>query len=207
MDELQDLNSPTSTSLLNAINLTVEVAEQPLITDFSMRVETGGLIELKGSNGSGKTTLMRTLAGIRGVSVGAIERASDSFVYLGQKAGLNDSMTSIENLNWYVGLTDQSVAETSLRQALEELGLRSYVNTPVGSLSAGQARRCALARLAVMKCNLWLLDEPLTSLDESAIAWLQSQITIHRTNGGAAVVATHSSLNLEDTTTIDLDAS
>ena len=207
MVELPNVNPPTSTPLLRAINLSVEVAEQPLISNFNMRVEAGGLIELKGSNGSGKTTLMRTLAGIRRASAGSIERVGESFVYLGQKAGLNESMTSIENLGWYARLTDQSATDTTLRRALDDLGLRSHTDKPIGSLSAGQARRCALARLAVSKSQLWLLDEPLTSLDESAMGWLRSRITAHRSGGGAAVVATHTSLNLEQTTTIDLDAS
>ena len=92
-------------------------------------------------------------------------------------------------------------------EALSQVGLRSCLDTPVGSLSAGQARRCCLARLIAANVPLWLMDEPLTSLDDSGTTWLTDEIAAHTADGGAAVVATHSHLGLPNTVTINLDAS
>ena len=68
---------------------------------------------------------------------------------------------------------------------------------PPAYLSAGQRRRLALARLAVAKRPLWLLDEPTVSLDASAVQMLIAAINEHVAGGGMAVVATHVALGLE----------
>ena len=192
--------------LLNVSGLLVEVGERPLLTDFHLKVDAGSLIEIKGSNGSGKTTLLRYLAGIRRAHTGTIDYRGQGFAYVGQKAGLNASLTVFENLKWITQNADQHISEADLVGALADLGLKSRRDTQVGALSAGQARRCGLASLLVLHAKTWLLDEPLTSLDESAINWLRDAISDHRAQSGAAVVATHATLGLPDTLTIDLDA-
>lgn len=193
-------------TLLNVTGLLVEVGERPLLTDFNLKVEPGSLIEIKGANGSGKTTLLRYLAGIRRAHKGKIDYRGHGFAYVGQKPGLNVSMTVIENLKWITQNADQQIARSDLLEALANVGLRSRHDTQVGELSAGQVRRCGLASLLVLNAKTWLLDEPLTSLDESAANWLRDSISAHREDSGAAVVATHTTLGLPDTVTIDLDA-
>jgi heme exporter protein A len=68
------------------------------------------------------------------------------------------------------------------------------MSVPVRTLSQGQRRRVALARLALAPRILWLLDEPLTSLDDRAGMCFQSQLDTHLRAGGMAVVATHQPL-------------
>ena len=196
-----------SSTLLQVSGLEVEVAERSLLTDFNLSVNPGALIEIKGPNGSGKTTLLRYLAGIRRAHRGSIDLSSHSFAYVGQKSGLNTALTAYENLRWLTQNADQNTSETELMRALSELDLKSCRDMPVGSLSAGQVRRCGLASLLALKARIWLLDEPLTSLDESAIDWLKGAITSHRARNGAAVVATHATLGLPATETIDLNVS
>ena len=201
-DKLTETNAPT---LLTVSGLLVEVGERALLTDFDLKVEPGALIEINGPNGSGKTTLLRYLAGVRRAHKGTVDYLGHSLAYIGQKSGLNSSMTVFENLTWISQNADQEITEPDLLDALAELGLKARRNTPVGALSAGQARRCGLASLRVFDAKVWLLDEPLTSLDASASDWLKDSITAHRAENGAAVVATHTSLGLPDTVTIDLD--
>ena len=183
----------------------MEVAERPLLTDFNLNIEAGALVEIRGSNGSGKTTLLRHLAGIRRAREGSIVRRDHAFVYVGQKPGLNGALTAYENLQWLTQNADQRVSESDLVLALSELGLSSRRDTPVGELSAGQVRRCGLASLVALKAEIWLLDEPLTSLDESAVIWLKDAISAHRADEGAVIVATHATLALPNTLTIDLN--
>ena len=198
------MNQPHASTLLTVTGLLVEVAERPLLSDFNLKVDAGTLIELKGPNGSGKTTLLRYLAGIRRTHKGTIDYRSHRFAYIGQKPGLNASMTVFENLKWITQNADQNIAESELALALSNLGLKSKRDTPVGALSAGQVRRCGLASLLALDAEIWLLDEPLTSLDDVAIDWLKDAITSHRAGRGAAIVATHATLGLTDTTSIEI---
>ena len=75
--------------------------------------------------------------------------------------------------------------------ALEAVGLGAFSETRAGRLSEGQARRVALARLASSTRRLWLLDEPLTSLDETSVNWFETQVHRQLDRGGAIVMATH----------------
>ena len=201
-----ELTETSASTLLTVSTLLVEVGERPLLSDFNLKVAPGAMIEIKGSNGSGKTTLLRYLAGIRRAHQGSVNYQGNRFAYVGQKPGLNSSMTAFENLKWITQNADQEVTDLDIFDALADLGLKSRRNTLVGALSAGQVRRCGLASLLVLNANVWLLDEPLTSLDESAIAWLRASIASHRAARGAAIIATHATLGLPDTLTIDLDA-
>ena len=201
---MTDLDEPV---LLTVAGLLVEVAERPLLTNFDLKVEEGALIEIKGPNGSGKTTLLRYLAGIRRAHRGTVDYRDQDFVYIGQKPGLNASLTVFENLRWLTQNADHDISDSDLLLALSDLSLKSKRDTLVGALSAGQVKRCGLASLIALNTKIWLLDEPLTSLDEVAVDWLKHAISSHRSDDGAAIVATHASLGLPDTTTIDLNVS
>ena len=62
---------------------------------------------------------------------------------------------------------------------------------PCHSLSAGQQRRVALARLYLPGPPLWILDEPFVALDSAAVDWLAGIISGHLQRGGLAVMTTH----------------
>ena len=67
---------------------------------------------------------------------------------------------------------------------------------PARVLSAGQKRRVALTRLLLEKRKLWVLDEPLTALDKSAVTNLCGVIDAHLAAGGMAVLTSHQDLPL-----------
>ena len=70
-------------------------------------------------------------------------------------------------------------ADISLDDALEQVNLYRYGDTPVSNLSAGQKRRLALARLLVAESKLWILDEPFTSLDKKSMASFEKMFEQH----------------------------
>jgi len=78
--------------------------------------------------------------------------------------------------------------------ALRRLGLANALHMPVRRLSQGQQRRAALARVALSRARLWLLDEPLNALDDQGEGLVGMLLSQHLSAGGAAVVATHQSL-------------
>ena len=195
-----------SAPLLSVTDLDVQVGGRSLIQNLSFKVSAGDLVEIRGENGVGKTTLLRYLAGIRRLSTGRIDYPDESLVYLSQKTGGSPSLTALEHLRWLTRIANEKVDDARLLPALERLGLQKLKDKPLGTLSAGQTRRCTLASLLVLDVKLWLLDEPLTSLDEDAGEWLRDAITTHRAQNGAALVATHSSLSLPNTTSLNLQA-
>lgn len=182
-----------SRPLLNARGLTCVVAGQRLFSGLDLAVVPGDLVEVRGPNGCGKSTLLRCLAGLYHPEAGRVERSAP-FMYLGHRAGLSADMTPLENLRWFAGIDAADVEATALDEAMDRVGLGAARYDRCGMLSAGQQRRAALARLVVDRSAVWLLDEPLTALDDAGCALTRGFIDEHRACGGAAVCATHRSL-------------
>ncbi len=67
---------------------------------------------------------------------------------------------------------------------------------PARVLSQGQRRRISLARLALSRRPLWILDEPATALDTAGLALLATLLARHLADGGLAIAATHQALDL-----------
>jgi len=76
----------------------------------------------------------------------------------------------------------------------------------VRTLSAGQRRRTALARVLLTQAPLWLLDEPLNALDAPAQQAFRTVLQRHLENGGLAIAATHADLGVPGARTLELSA-
>lgn len=177
-----------------------------LFQQLSFEVREGDVLHIKGGNGSGKTTLLRILSGLGVADEGQVlwngvpmprARADlcSRLAWVGHRDGVKDELTPLENLT-----VAQALSETSRNldysKVLMSLGLRDRDAVPCRNLSAGQRRRVALARLAVSDAVLWILDEPLTALDEAGREQLQRMITEHAQEGGMVVYTTHQPLSL-----------
>ena len=80
--------------------------------------------------------------------------------------------------------------------------INDLLNTKVGNLSAGQKRRVGLARLGLTGRQVWLLDEPTISLDETSVKIFENIIKDHILEDGCALIATHIDLGLENSAQI-----
>lgn len=78
------------------------------------------------------------------------------------------------------------------------VGLRDFETAPSWSLSAGQKRRVALARLTVSNAKIWFLDEPFTAIDTQGIGLMKQLIDDHVSKGGAVVFSTHQSVDMKN---------
>ena len=90
-------------------------------------------------------------------------------------------------------------ARMSVSSVLDRVGLSRIADLPAQYLSAGQRRRLGLARLILSARPLWLLDEPLSSLDAAGRRLTAELIGQHCDDGGIAIVATHETLGLDAT--------
>ncbi len=105
-----------------------------------------------------------------------------------------------ENLGFWARIFGQS----RIAPALAAMNLDALADRPAQNLSAGQKRRLGLARLLVTGRKLWLLDEPTVSLDAASVALFVAAVRAHLASGGAALMATHVDLGLDDAGTLDL---
>ena len=74
---------------------------------------------------------------------------------------------------------------------MKEVGLTRVSEQLARTLSAGQRKRCALARLLLSNTQLWLLDEPYSNLDMEGVELVDQMLLKHLEAGGACVLATH----------------
>ena len=77
------------------------------------------------------------------------------------------------------------------------MGLYGFEDIACAQLSAGQKRRVALAQLFLTRARCWILDEPYTSLDVTAVAMLEGLFSQHVNNGGMLVITSHQPVKLQ----------
>ena len=176
-----------------------------LFRDVAFQVEAGEWLAIRGPNGSGKTTLLRCVAGLTLADRGRVlwdgqptrderEAFNADLLYAGHLAGIKDDLSAEENLEGALRLRGQSPSTESTRAALAEVGLEKRRNLPARRLSAGQRRRIGLARLMLDPATCWILDEPLTALDDAGCALFARLATEHLERGGLVLAATHHDL-------------
>ena len=159
----------------------------PVLEDVSLKLHPGEAVVVSGPNGSGKTTLLRTIAGLQPTTRGGMVRDGDAIAYVPHANGVKDTLSVAENLAFWAGLHGVDGVDS----ALDALALGALRNRRAQTLSAGQKRRLALARLLVTGRPLWLLDEPTDSLDEASVRLFVDLARTHLASGGAALIASH----------------
>ena len=188
------------TTLLHARELAAQRGTRSLFAGLDLPVHAGEVVWLRGRNGQGKTTLLRLLAGLSSPAHGHIER-SCGLLYLAHHNALKDDLSVIESLRFLASLHGQACTEEHLQHALARLGMASRAHSLVRTLSQGQRRRAALARLALPDTPaLWLLDEPIDALDDAGVVVLLELISQHAQGGGAVVLTSHQALALQQPT-------
>ena len=176
--------------LLEVTQVAIERGDRRLLSDVDLSVSGGEIWQLVGANGVGKTSLLRGLAGVARLGVTGEIRHAGAFLYLGHASALKSSLSPVDNLRWHPA-SDVTASVSRICEALAAVNLAGYEYRPVGSLSAGQQRRVALARLLLSDAPLWLLDEPFTALDVAGCEWLEACVHRHVNAGGATVFTSH----------------
>ncbi len=202
----------SDTAVFSGQNLACRRGERLVFRKLDFALPPGGALVLIGPNGSGKSSLLRLMAGLTPAAEGvlawggediredpAAHRARLHFV--GHSDAMKPVLTARETLAFWTAMRGPATDSTA---ALGQFGLAQAADLPCRYLSAGQRRRLALASLIAAPTALWLLDEPLTSLDSDAAAQLLSAIATHRHSGGRVVLSTHAPLELSDAVRLSL---
>ena len=155
-------------------------SDEPVVRDFSLRVNRGDRIGLIGPNGAGKTTLLKMLTGMLEPDSGTVRLGTNLAIgLLDQK---RDAPKPDETLAHF--LTDGR-GETLLVNG-EQRHVTGYMKdflfapeqarTPVRNLSGGEKARLILARMLARPSNLLVLDEPTNDLDMETLDLLQELV-------------------------------
>ena len=193
------------TDKLSADNLTLIRGERCLFEGLGFSLGSGELLLLEGRNGCGKTSLMRAIAGMLSLESGevlwndvAVLKQRQTFhgalVWLAHRTGLKGDLNMVENLQFEAALRAQSHRDHE--EVFARLGIERLRRLPLRSLSAGQQRRVALARMLLADVPLWLMDEPFTNLDREGRALVMQLVEEHLAGGGLCVMAAHQDVEI-----------
>ncbi|MGN5883514.1 MULTISPECIES: ABC transporter ATP-binding protein [Staphylococcus] len=156
---------------------------QSVIKGVDLDIAEGEFVALLGASGSGKTTLLRLIAGLEKADSGHIEQNGRVFFsnqdknislvpsrrnigMVFQDFALWPHMTVFENVAYPLRVKkDTKGLKQCVNEVLKEVHLEGYGKRKIHELSGGQQQRVSLARAIVSKCELILMDEPLSALD------------------------------------------
>lgn len=180
--------------------------DRELFEDISFALDEGQAVQVHGVNGSGKTTLLRILCGLTLPSAGVVKWRGthidedpgplrSELLYVGHADGIKLELTPTENLHFSRALGHHPT-DRDIIGVLARLGLGGQEQVLTRSLSAGQRRRVALARLLVTRAVLWVLDEPFTALDRKGGDTVQAMLAEHLSGGGIAVFSSHQPVSI-----------
>ncbi|AFL54264.1 heme exporter protein A [Sinorhizobium fredii] len=195
--------------------LSARRGEDLIFHDISFSLATGEALVVTGPNGSGKSTLLRVLAGLLQVESGRLslkdgpsgyEHPRELSHYLGHRNAMKQELTVEENLSFWQHFLGNSPGGSGLdlAAAAAAVGLAGITHLPFGYLSAGQQRRMAMAKLLVAHRPIWILDEPTAALDAGADRLFAGLVTRHLERGGIVIVATHQSLGIGQSKTLQM---
>ena len=193
------------TTTLSGDNLTLIRGERCLFEGLGFALKGGELLLLEGRNGCGKTSLMRAIAGMLSLETGQVfwnevpvlkqrQTFHGDLVWLAHRTGLKGDLNMLENLHFEESLRPQS--ERDPEEVYERLGIERLRRLPLRSLSAGQQRRVALARMLRANVPLWLMDEPFTNLDREGRKLVMELVEEHLGTGGMCVMAAHQDVDI-----------
>jgi ABC-2 type transport system ATP-binding protein len=175
--------------------------------DFS--VEVGSTTALLGGNGAGKTTTISILLGLLMPTSGSVEilgadmlrdryRVLAEMNFSSPYVDLPRRLTVIENLNVYGRLYGVPRLRRRIDELVADLDLGAFADRPIGSLSAGQRTRVALAKALLNRPRLLLLDEPTASLDPDTGDVMRSYLEDYRRQTGVTILlASHNMAEVE----------
>jgi ABC-type multidrug transport system ATPase subunit len=204
--------------------------ELPLLENITFEVNYGELFVIIGPSGSGKSTILQMASGLlypdsghitinekqvfprakevkrnkaRSEEVDSLRRSLISFVP--QEDFLFESLSVFENVALALdlcgnGSEDKNYRDSGARRALEDVGIGQLGDRMINQISAGERRRCAIARALVRNPSILIADEPTASLDIEKTKELMKYLKAKQNQGGskiAILIASHDVLELE----------
>jgi heme exporter protein A len=150
--------------------------------NFSISLQAKSILHITGANGCGKTSLLRFIAK-------ECLGSDISCAFIPAQANFLKMRENItENLRFW------HADDAAIAAALDYFGLQALADEKPTKLSAGQRQRVNLCRLMLSDAKIWLIDEPLNSLDQKGAELFMAMLVKHLEDGGGAMIASHAPL-------------
>ncbi len=196
-------------------NLSVERLNKKIFENINLSLVSGDITILKGKNGSGKTTLLKTILNIIEPSIGSIywkgkllkKNLYDFYsnvTYIADKTSSLRKLTVKENINIWKRFFLANIDNTQIETALKTLKLDKYLNQKIGALSLGETKKLEFLRLIIENKKVWILDEPLSNLDEDSIELMKQTFEDHCAKEGSIIFSSHQNPGIYVTKEIEL---
>ena len=187
-------------NILNAEKISKTYGEKELFDCITLGVNDGDKIGVIGVNGTGKSTFLKIIAGIEFPDEGKIVKGRNVTIeYLPQTPTFLENDTIIS----YVVRGKKNSSEAQAKSILNRLGITDC-DADINTLSGGQKKRIALARVLVEPAEVLILDEPTNHLDNDMVIWLEDYIKKFK---GELIMVTHDRYFLDNVTNriVELD--
>ncbi len=174
------------------------------VNKLNLSIESGEFVVLVGPSGCGKSTTLRMIAGLEPLSSGEIridgngidhlQPAERDIAMVFQDYGLYPSLSVYENIRFplKVRKVPKHEQHERVQQAASRVQLTELLDRRPSQLSGGQQQRVALARAMIRKPSIFLMDEPLSSLDAQLRLSMRAEIrNLQHQLGTTTLYVTH----------------
>ena len=196
-------------------DLSVERLNKKIFENINLSLAPGNITILKGKNGSGKTTLLKSILNLIEPSFGSIfwkgkllKRNLYDFynhaTYIADTTSSLRKLTIKDNVNIWKKFFISNINDAQIETALKTLKLDNYLNKKVGTLSFGETKKLEFLRLIIENKKVWILDEPLSNLDEDSIELMKQTFEDHSSKEGSIIFSSHQNPGIYVTEEIEL---
>ena len=183
-------------------DLTVERLDKKIFENINLSVGSGKIILLKGKNGSGKTTLLKTILNLIEPSSGKVYWKGkllkknlynffNHVTYIADKTSSLSKLSVKENIKIWNKIFLSNISNSQVENILKTLKLENYLNQKVTTLSLGETKKLELLRLIIENKKIWILDDPLSNLDNESIDVIALTFEDHRFKEGSIIFSSH----------------
>ena len=196
-------------------DLSIERLDKKIFENINLSLTPGKITILKGKNGSGKTTLLKAILNLIEPSFGSIfwkgkllKRNLYDFynhaTYIADTTSSLRKLTIKDNVNIWKKFFISNINDAQIETALKTLKLDNYLNKKVGTLSFGETKKLEFLRLIIENKKVWILDEPLSNLDEDSIELMKQTFEDHSSKEGSIIFSSHQNPGIYVTEEIQL---